>query len=145
MEAILAPHGNPKPKSTAVPSYLIYEVLDGEPIYFRGYQDVLNHKKTKEDIMATGRLQTLIIATLQEHLWQNHNREGLKYISNEVGIHISTNINKYTATVLQKVDSLIFIPKNLKIDNKLSIGYKIPVLLEHPNREDIFTDFTSPQ
>ena len=93
MEAAIAPHISPKPKSIAIPSYLIYEVLDGKPIYFRGYQDVLNHKKTKEDIMATGRLQTLIISTLQEHLWANHNQEGLKYMSNEVGIHISTNIN----------------------------------------------------
>jgi Uma2 family endonuclease len=93
MEAIRAQHISQKPKKIVVPSYLIYEVLDGEPIYFRGYQDVLNHKKTKEDIMATGRLQTLIISTLQEHLWANHNREGLKYMSNEVGIHISTNVN----------------------------------------------------
>ena len=93
MEATFAPHISQKPKNEVVPNYLIYEVLDGEPIYFRGYQDVLNHKKTKEDIMATGRLQTLIISTLQEHLWANHNREGLKYMSNEVGIHISTGIN----------------------------------------------------
>ena len=93
MEATFAPPISQKAKSVAVPSHLIYEILDGEPIYFKGYQKVLNGEKTKEDIMATGRLQTLIISTLQEHLWANHNREGLKYMSNEVGIHISTGLN----------------------------------------------------
>ena len=93
MEATFAPPISRKAKSVAVPSYLIYEILDGEPIYFKGYQKVLNGEKTKEDIMATGRLQTLIISSLQEHLWANHNREGLKYMSNEVGIHISTGLN----------------------------------------------------
>ena len=93
MEATLAPPVSPKLKNLAVPNYLIYETLDGEPIYFQGYQQVLNGEKTKEDIMATGRLQTLIISTIQEHLWAKHNREGLKYMSNEVGIHISTGLN----------------------------------------------------
>ena len=93
MEATFAPPISQKAKSIAVPSYLIYEILDGEPIYFKGYQKVLNGEKTKEDIMATGRLQTLIISSLQEHLWANHNHEGLKYMSNEVGIHISTGLN----------------------------------------------------
>ena len=43
--------------------------------------------------MAAGRLQTLIISTLQEHLWANHKHEGQKYLSNKVGIHVSTGIN----------------------------------------------------
>ena len=43
--------------------------------------------------MAAGRLQTLIISTLQEHLWLNHKHEGRKCLSNKVGIHVSTGIN----------------------------------------------------
>ena len=45
----------------------------------------------------------------------------------------ATNINKYTSTVLQEVDSLIFIPKNLKIDNKLSLKVENIALLNEYN------------
>ena len=93
MEATLAPRIRQKSNRLNIPNYLVYEVLDGQPIYFQGYKDVLNRKKTKEEVMATGRLQTLIISTLQEHLWANHNQAGFKYMSNEVGIHIATGLN----------------------------------------------------
>lgn len=76
-----------------IPQDLIYEELNGKPIYFRDYKAVLNHEKTLDDVMATGRLQTLIINAIQEHLILNHRQEGFKYLSNEVGIHIALNSN----------------------------------------------------
>ncbi len=40
-----------------IPDYLIYEMDDGKPIYYRGYQDVLDGKKEVEEIMADGNIQ----------------------------------------------------------------------------------------
>ncbi len=50
MEATLAPRVRRKPNRLNVPNYLVYEVLDGQPIYFQGYKEVLNRKKTKEEV-----------------------------------------------------------------------------------------------
>lgn len=82
-----------KKHQQSIPQALIYEVLNGKPIYFRDYKAVLNHEKTLDDVMATGRLQTLIINAVQEHLILNHRQKGLKYLSNEVDIHIALNSN----------------------------------------------------
>jgi Uma2 family endonuclease len=79
-------------ESPTIPKELIYEVIDGKPIYFKGYKEYLTKEKTLDDIMATGRLQTLIINALQEHLILNY-RNGYKFLSNEVGIHVSLSVN----------------------------------------------------
>ena len=52
MEATLAPRIRQKPNRLNIPNCLVYEVLDGQPIYFQGYKDVLNRKKTKEIVLA---------------------------------------------------------------------------------------------
>jgi Uma2 family endonuclease len=96
MAKTLVAERHPNPSKAAVlniPENLVYEVLNGKPIYFRDYKSVLNHEKTLDDVMATGRLQTLIINAVQEHLILNHRQAGLKYLSNEVRIHISLNSN----------------------------------------------------
>lgn len=76
-----------------IPKELIYEIIDGQPIYFKGYKDVLNKTKTLDDIMATGRLQTLILSSLYEELLPIAKKQGLKLVSNEVGIHVALNVN----------------------------------------------------
>jgi hypothetical protein len=40
-----------------VPDYLIYEVVKGKPIYYKGYKDVLNKTKTYEEIIMDSTLQ----------------------------------------------------------------------------------------
>ena len=45
-----------------IPSYLIYEIWDGKPIYYKGYEDVVNGIKTKEEIMGASALQSFIVS-----------------------------------------------------------------------------------
>ena len=51
---------------------LTYEVVDGKPIYYRGYRDVLEGKKQPEEVMGAsflhGRLVILLGAFLREKL-----------------------------------------------------------------------------
>ena len=49
-----------KPKRN-IPNYLVYEIMDGKPIYYRGYQSVLNKTKTLEQIMGCSSLQAVLI------------------------------------------------------------------------------------
>lgn len=44
-------------RTKIIPDYLIYEMDDGKPIYYRGYQDVLDGKKEVEEIRADGNIQ----------------------------------------------------------------------------------------
>ena len=53
--------GAAKPRKTRkVPDYLIYEIMDGQPLYRKGYKAVLNKSKTLEDIMGSSTLQSEI-------------------------------------------------------------------------------------
>ncbi len=56
MEALLAEKKRKK-SPVKVPDYLIYEVVGGKPIYYKGYKDVLNKTKTFEEIRMDSTLQ----------------------------------------------------------------------------------------
>ena len=45
-----------------VPEYLIKEVLDGIPIYYKGYKAVLRKEKTLESIMGASGLHVIIVS-----------------------------------------------------------------------------------
>ena len=47
-----------------IPDMLVYEMIDGVPIYYRGYKDYLNGDKQIEELMGSSKLQALIIAEL---------------------------------------------------------------------------------
>jgi hypothetical protein len=104
-----------------IPKELIYEVLNGKPIYFKGYKDVLNKTKTLDDIMATGRLQTLVLSSIYDELLPQAKKNGLKIVFNEVGIHVSLNQNfscdlvAFDKTTLAATENTYFfnVPLNL--------------------------------
>lgn len=75
-------------KAAPIPDYLIYEIDEGKPIYYRGYKEVIKKTKTLEDIMGCSIIQSLVIMLisdfLKEHLPANYIR-----LSNELGLKLS--------------------------------------------------------
>ena len=71
-----------------IPESLIYEMVESQPIYYKGYKQFLNPKGQKTGPMGSSFLQSLIISNLilflSKHL-------GGRYIvlTNEVGIQLS--------------------------------------------------------
>lgn len=82
-----------KAKRTKVPDYLIYEVIDGKPIYYRGYKEVLNKTKTLEDIIGSSSLQAVLIDYLLGILYANLDRNIYRILTNEIGSHLSKKNN----------------------------------------------------
>ena len=76
-----------------VPEYLIKEVLDGVPVYYKGYREVLNGKKTKEEIMADGLLQAFIKMWLTQLLTSQLDKNRYFIFTGEIGSHISPKNN----------------------------------------------------
>jgi Uma2 family endonuclease len=76
-----------------VPDSLIYEMMDGEPLYYRGYKDVLNNKKSLEDIMGSSTLQSFIINYLLRLIFRNFDERKYLVLTNELGLHISDKVN----------------------------------------------------
>jgi len=80
-------------KKNRIPSFLIYEELDGIPIYYQGYKEVVKKKKTLEDIMGSSTLQSLIVGCILRILYNNLDERTYHIATNEIGIHISPNSN----------------------------------------------------
>jgi|GEM_PF-92215 len=79
--------------SQAIPAYLVKEVLDGLPLYYKGYKEILNGNKTLEEIMGCSSLQAEIIAGLLEFLYKNFDRSKYRIYTNEIGSHINHKNN----------------------------------------------------
>lgn len=76
-----------------IPSSLIYEVLNGRPLYYRGYKEVLEKNLNPERVMGSSSLQSILVSLI--HTYMMNNRDKKKYIpvTNEAGVHIDLKDN----------------------------------------------------
>ncbi len=80
-----------KEKTVTIPKSLMYEMLDGIIVPYRGYQKVLSKKLKLEDIMGSSGLQSLVISILIEHLVATFKK--YRFMSSELGLHINHKNN----------------------------------------------------
>lgn len=99
----------PKIPAKNIPNVLIHEIIDGKPLYRKGYRDVLAKTKTIEDIIGSSSLQAFLITYLT--IWIGRKIDDNKYtmLTNEAGLHIDKGNNLAG-------DILIFDNKTLTID-----------------------------
>ena len=73
-----------------IPKELIYEMVGGKPIYYRGYRDYLNQTKKIDEIMGSSLKQSLIITQLIILLSTKLDKK-LTLLTNEIGLQFSPN------------------------------------------------------
>lgn len=83
----------PKRKKPGIPSYLIYETLNGRPLYRRGYREVLSGKKKPAEIMGSSSLQAMLVSMIHGFLFMNINRKIYLLATNESGVHLDKGNN----------------------------------------------------
>ena len=81
------------PKVKEIPEALVYEIIDGRKLYYKGYKDVLSKKKKIEDIMGASGLQSFIIQYILGILYIQVGRKDYHFLTNEVGSHLSHKTN----------------------------------------------------
>lgn len=124
----------PARRQRKVPEYLVYEMMDGRPIYYRGYRSVLNKTKTFEDIRGCSGLQGIIAAFVVRVLLENLNQEDYWILPNEPGIFLDNRNNLIG-------DILIFEKSRLKAKDIKPEYVKIPanVAVEMDTKADLST------
>jgi len=85
--------GEPSREQEEIPSYLIRDMIDGKPFYYKGYKDVLNKTKTIHDIMPCSTLQAELIMYLNILLIQAINLNKYRVYTSESGSHLAKNVN----------------------------------------------------
>jgi Uma2 family endonuclease len=116
-----------------IPDELIYEVLDGVPVYYKGWQDVLDEKQTKEGIMGYGIFQWLLINLIKDYFQPFFGKNNWLF-SGEGGLHISYKTNPSLDFVILPKSTLSI--KNL--DNKY-LDIAPLVVIEVDTKADLST------
>lgn len=80
-------------KHRKVPQSLVYEIMDGKPVYYHGYKSVLNNTKKIEDIMGSSLLQGVILNFILSVLHKILNEDDFWIVINEPGIHLDFKNN----------------------------------------------------
>jgi Uma2 family endonuclease len=80
-------------KIPKVPTYLVKEILDNIPVFYKGYKAVLRKEKTIEDIMGASGLQIFIVRYLFRLLDRNLDDNLFYVFTGEGGLHISKGTN----------------------------------------------------
>ncbi|GAB3935596.1 Uma2 family endonuclease [Larkinella terrae] len=94
-----------------IPTSLIYETLNGKPLYYRDYKEVLSGKKTPEEVMGSSSLQAALVSLIHGFLFNNINRKLYLLVTNESGVHVDKGNNLSN-------DIAIFAKKGLILNNK---------------------------
>lgn len=76
-----------------IPAHFVKEVLDGKPLYYKGYKEVLNNTKSLEEIMGSSSLQAIIIYHLMRVIITQLDDKKYYFLTNEIGSHISHKNN----------------------------------------------------
>ncbi len=105
---------------------LIYEMINGKPIYYRDYKLYLKGIKQKEELMGSSYLQSLIITKLVYLLISNLDSK-YQVLTNEVGLQFKSKSWRAADIAIFESDKL----KKIKKSNKyLTIPPKIIIEID---------------
>lgn len=128
---ISKPAKRPKPKTTIrprkkkIPDVLVYEMVHGKPIYYKGYQDVMQGKKRAEDIMGSSFFQSFIISRLVRVLLTCL-PEVYEVLTNELGLQFAKKYWRAADIAIYHKEQLRNIPlQNTYLDIPPKIVFEI--------------------
>lgn len=89
-----------------IPESLVYEMVRGQPIYYRGYRDYLNGDKELEQVMGSSKFQSFLVAELVFVLKSFFGKSYFVF-SNELGIQFSKKSWRAADIAVLKRDSSV--------------------------------------
>ncbi|MVM38631.1 Uma2 family endonuclease [Spirosoma sp. HMF3257] len=84
---------SPVADSSSIPESLIYETLNGRPLYYRGYRDVIAGTLKSEDLMGSSDLQSILVSLINTHITINRDKKQYITATNESGLHLGVGDN----------------------------------------------------
>ncbi len=116
-----------KPKIQKIPPHLIYEEMNGKPLYYKGYKAVLSGKKNLSEIMGCSSLQSVLVSILHGYIFNLINRKKYLLGSNEAGLHLSLNENLASDIAIFEKDKIVLDDKYFTVPPKVVIEVDIKI------------------
>ena len=76
-----------------IPDELVYEIMDGKPIYYKGYKDVIENNYQISNIMGSSSLQSILIDVILRKLYEITDTKKYSILTNELGLHLNKKNN----------------------------------------------------
>lgn len=127
----------------AIPAYLVREVIDGIPFYYRGYRQAMKKTKTLEELMSDSGLQFFLKLYLYDLLKARLNLKKYRVGAGELGFHPNYKNNMGLDVVV--FDRKVLTPdkitaKFVEVPPRLVI--EVDVNVELPERDsDLFQEY----
>jgi hypothetical protein len=120
----------------SIPASLIYETLNGRPLYRKGYKEVIANLKTPEEIIGSSDLQAIMVSILHGFLFNQINRKKYLLTTSESGLRIATGNNLSNDIAIFDKEKVIIKGKYFDIPPKVVIEVDVKIELEEfPARE----------
>jgi Uma2 family endonuclease len=126
-----------KPKTLKIPPHLIYEEMNGKPLYYKGYKAVLSGKKNLSEIMGCSSLHSVLVYVLGLFIGNNLDRKKYQVASNEAGLHLGLNENLASDIAIFEKDKIVLDDKFFTVPPKvvIEVDIKIDLAETHWNNE----------
>lgn len=124
-------------RSQKIPDYLICEIMDGQPLYYKGYKDVLKKKKTIEEIMGSSSLQAILVSYLVMLCAKKNLDEKYEILTSEAGLHLNKNNN--LAGDIAIYDPTVLTPDKINkqyADVPPKVVVEVDIMIELENQKD---------
>ena len=76
-----------------IPNALVYEVLNGKPLYYRGYKEVIAGTRKAEGIVGSSSLQAILVSLIHTFVMANRDKKKYLAVTNEAGVNLDLNDN----------------------------------------------------
>ena len=116
-----------KRKSRKIPTTLIREELRGQPLYYRGYKDVLNGSKQIEEIMGSSSLQSIIVAIVAFFIKSQVNNKLYWIATNEAGLHLGHKNNLSTDIGVFLKEKVVLNDKYFEVAPEMAIEVDVKI------------------
>ncbi len=71
-----------------IPEEFIYEIMDGKPIYYKGYKEAIKNHLTAEEIMGCSSLQSELINFILKTIYRLYDETKYRVHTNESGLQL---------------------------------------------------------
>jgi hypothetical protein len=122
-----------------IPASLIFEELDGRPLYRKGYKEVLANNLSPEEIMGCSFLQALIATIVGSYVREILKGQPYWVIGNEAGLHVSAgnNLSNDVAVFDKASIKNVFSKKYPDVPPKIAIEVDVKIEADQfPDQKD---------
>ncbi|MEQ1745165.1 MAG: Uma2 family endonuclease [Saprospiraceae bacterium] len=136
MEAVAAKPVAKKQKSREIPEALVYEIVDGKPVYYKGYRDVLSGKTNLESAMSESSLQAWLKARLSFLLYSALEEHGYDILTGELGLLLGEGTQRGADVSVYKSADLVLSAHYATLPPELIIEIDVQADMEDHSEMD---------